>query len=179
MYNVWLKVWNTYYLKNIDMFNFVETYTFDLLEFLSLKNKFNYILFKNSWKNTCELSFWNWHYHPIMGPIQNMEAMFQTWKNIIFKKDLHLGPTSSFYYECTHLFYFSPKKLQKIVSNNIFKHHKRLFHLSRLPKKGHILVPHMNIENTIFKLFWNYTKFCGTFTLGVSIIDFFSKYKAR
>jgi hypothetical protein len=48
MYNVWLKVWNTYYLKNIDMFNFVETYTFDLLEVLSLKNKFNYILFKNS-----------------------------------------------------------------------------------------------------------------------------------
>ncbi len=28
-----------------------------------------------------------------MGPIQNMEAMFQTWKNIVLRKDLHLGPT--------------------------------------------------------------------------------------
>jgi hypothetical protein len=37
MYNVSLKVWNIYYLKNIDMFTFVEIYTFDLLENLSLK----------------------------------------------------------------------------------------------------------------------------------------------
>jgi hypothetical protein len=37
MYNVPLKVWNTYYLKNIDMFIFVEIYTFDLIEILSLK----------------------------------------------------------------------------------------------------------------------------------------------
>jgi hypothetical protein len=37
MYNVSLKVWNIYYLKNIDMFTFVEIYTFDLLEILSLK----------------------------------------------------------------------------------------------------------------------------------------------
>jgi hypothetical protein len=40
-YNLSLKVWNTYYLKNIDMFTFVEIYTFDLLENLSLRNKFN------------------------------------------------------------------------------------------------------------------------------------------
>jgi hypothetical protein len=38
-----------------------------------------------------------------MGLIQNMKAMFQTWKNIILKKDMHLGPTSSFYFECTLL----------------------------------------------------------------------------
>jgi len=38
MYNVSLKVWNTYYFKNIDIFTFVEIYTFDLLEILSLKN---------------------------------------------------------------------------------------------------------------------------------------------
>jgi hypothetical protein len=50
MYNVLLKVRSTYYLKNIDMFTFVEIYTFDLLEILSLKNGFNYILFENSWK---------------------------------------------------------------------------------------------------------------------------------
>jgi hypothetical protein len=36
-----------------------------------------------------------------MGPIQNMEAIFQTWKNIVFKKDLHMGPIGSFYCECT------------------------------------------------------------------------------
>jgi hypothetical protein len=30
-----------------------------------------------------------------MGPIQNMEAMFQTWKNIVLKKDLNLGPTNT------------------------------------------------------------------------------------
>jgi hypothetical protein len=38
-----------------------------------------------------------------MGPIQNMEAMFQTWKNIVLRKDMHLGPIDSFYYECTLL----------------------------------------------------------------------------
>jgi hypothetical protein len=37
MYNVSLRVRNIYYLKNIDMFTFVEIYTFDLLENLSLK----------------------------------------------------------------------------------------------------------------------------------------------
>jgi len=37
MYDVSLKVWNTYYLKNIDMSTFVEIYTFDLLENLSLR----------------------------------------------------------------------------------------------------------------------------------------------
>jgi len=31
-----------------------------------------------------------------------MDAMFQTWKNIVLKKDMHLGPICSFYYECTH-----------------------------------------------------------------------------
>jgi hypothetical protein len=36
MYNVSLKVWNTYYLKYIDMFTFFEIYTFDLLENLSV-----------------------------------------------------------------------------------------------------------------------------------------------
>jgi hypothetical protein len=35
MYNVSLKVWNTYYLKTTDLFTFVEIYTFDLLEILS------------------------------------------------------------------------------------------------------------------------------------------------
>jgi len=39
-----------------------------------------------------------------MGSIQNMEAMFQTWKNIVFKQDLHLGPISSFYYECSQYY---------------------------------------------------------------------------
>jgi hypothetical protein len=33
------------------MFTFVEIYTFDLLENLPLKNKFNYELFENSWKH--------------------------------------------------------------------------------------------------------------------------------
>jgi hypothetical protein len=33
------------------MFTFVEIYTFDLLENLSVKNKFNYVLFENSWKH--------------------------------------------------------------------------------------------------------------------------------
>jgi len=51
--------------------------------------------------NTFELNFWNWDYHLIMGPIQNMEAMFQTWKWIVLKKYLHFGATNSFYYECT------------------------------------------------------------------------------
>jgi hypothetical protein len=37
MYNASLKVWNTYYLKNIDMFIFVGIYTFDLLKILSYK----------------------------------------------------------------------------------------------------------------------------------------------
>jgi len=37
MYNVSLTVWNTYYLKNIDMSTFVEIYTFDLFENSSLK----------------------------------------------------------------------------------------------------------------------------------------------
>jgi hypothetical protein len=37
MYNVSMKVWNTYYLTNIEMFTFVEICTFDLLENLSLK----------------------------------------------------------------------------------------------------------------------------------------------
>jgi hypothetical protein len=37
MSNVSLKVWNTYCLKNIDMYIFVEMYTLDLLENLSLK----------------------------------------------------------------------------------------------------------------------------------------------
>jgi len=31
-----------------------------------------------------------------MGLIQNMEAMFQTWKNTILRKDLHLRPIGSF-----------------------------------------------------------------------------------
>jgi hypothetical protein len=30
-----------------------------------------------------------------------MEAMFQTWKSTVLKKDLHLGPIGSFYCECT------------------------------------------------------------------------------
>jgi len=51
MSNVSLKVWNTYCLKKIDMYIFVEMYTLDLLEILSLKNIFNYILFENSWKH--------------------------------------------------------------------------------------------------------------------------------
>jgi hypothetical protein len=51
MYNVSLKLWNTYYLNFFDMFTFVGIYIFDLLENLSLKNKFNYILFKNLWKH--------------------------------------------------------------------------------------------------------------------------------
>jgi hypothetical protein len=38
MYNVSFKVWNTYYLEKIDMFTFIEIYTFDLFENLSLKN---------------------------------------------------------------------------------------------------------------------------------------------
>jgi hypothetical protein len=100
MYNVSLKVWNTYYLKYIDMFAIVEIYTFDLLENLSLKNKFNYILFENSWKHmwikVLKLSLSSNN-----GPIQNMEAMFQTGKNINLRKDLHLEPIGSFYYECT------------------------------------------------------------------------------
>jgi len=50
MYNVSLKVWNTLF-KKIDMFTFVEIYTCDLLEILSLKKRFNYILFKNWWKH--------------------------------------------------------------------------------------------------------------------------------
>ncbi len=80
MYNVSLKVWNTYYLKKIDMFTFVEIYIFDLLENLSLKiNLITYCLKIDG--NTCELNFLNWHYHSIMGPIQNMEAVLQTWKN--------------------------------------------------------------------------------------------------
>jgi len=81
------------------MFTFVKIYTLDL-KIYHEENIFNYILFKNS----CELNFWNWHYHPIMGAIQNIEAMFQTWKNIILRKDLHLGPISSFYRECTHMY---------------------------------------------------------------------------
>jgi len=36
MYNVLLKVWNTLF-KKINIFTFVEIYTFDLLEILSLK----------------------------------------------------------------------------------------------------------------------------------------------
>jgi hypothetical protein len=39
MYNVSLKVSNTYYFKKFDMFTFVEIYRFDLLEILSLKEK--------------------------------------------------------------------------------------------------------------------------------------------
>ncbi len=50
-------------------------------------------MFENSWKHM-------WHYHSIMGPIQNMEAMFQTWKSTILRKDLHTGPIGSFPYEC-------------------------------------------------------------------------------
>jgi hypothetical protein len=38
-----------------------------------------------------------------MGPPQNMEAMFQTWKNIVFKKEVHLGAIGSFNCECTLL----------------------------------------------------------------------------
>ncbi len=33
------------------MSTFVEIYTFDLHKILSLKNRFNYILFENSWKH--------------------------------------------------------------------------------------------------------------------------------
>jgi hypothetical protein len=33
------------------MSTFVEIYTFDLFEILLLKNRFNYILFENSWKH--------------------------------------------------------------------------------------------------------------------------------
>jgi hypothetical protein len=51
MSNVSLKFWNTYYLKNIDMHIFVEMYTLDVLEILSLKNRCNYILFEISWKH--------------------------------------------------------------------------------------------------------------------------------
>jgi len=72
-----------------------------------IKNRFNYILFKNSWKH-----MWICHYHPIMGPIQNMEAMFQTWKNIVLRKDLHLGSTGSFYCECTHMHVMSAKHVR-------------------------------------------------------------------
>ncbi len=35
---------------------------------------------------TCELNFWIWDYHLIMGPIQNMEAMFQNLKMHSSKK---------------------------------------------------------------------------------------------
>jgi hypothetical protein len=85
---------------NIDMFTFVEIYTCDLRWKIIIKkiDLITYCLKIHG--NTCELNFWNWHFNPIMSRIQNMEAMFQTWKNIIFKKDLHLGPTSSFYCEC-------------------------------------------------------------------------------
>jgi hypothetical protein len=31
-----------------------------------------------------------------MGPIQNMASMFQTWKNIVFRKDMQLGLIGSF-----------------------------------------------------------------------------------
>jgi hypothetical protein len=51
---------------------------------------------------TCELNFWSWDYHLMMGPIQNMEAMFQTWKmHSPKRKYMHLEATSSFYCECT------------------------------------------------------------------------------
>jgi hypothetical protein len=96
MYNISLKVWNTYYLKNIDMLIFVEIYIFDLREKINL---ITYCLKIHG--NTCELNFLSWHYHSIMSPIQNMEAMFQTWKSLVLKKDMHLGPTRSFYCECT------------------------------------------------------------------------------
>jgi hypothetical protein len=79
MYNVSFKVWNTYYLQNIDMFTFDEIYTFDLFKKLSWKiYLITYCLKIHG--NTCELNFWSWHYHPIMGLIQNMEATFQTSK---------------------------------------------------------------------------------------------------
>jgi hypothetical protein len=59
------------------MFTFVEIYTFNLLEHLSLKiDLITYYLKIRA--NTCELNFLSWHYHPIMDLIQNMEAMFQT-----------------------------------------------------------------------------------------------------
>jgi len=79
MYNVSLKVWNTYYFKNIDMFTFVEIYGFDLLENLSLKNRFNYILFKNSWKHMwikllkLALSFNNGPYPKHGGHVSNLK----------------------------------------------------------------------------------------------------------
>ncbi len=51
--------------------------------------------------NMCELNFWSWHYHLIMGLIQSIETMFQTWKSIVLRKYFHLGPTNYFYCECT------------------------------------------------------------------------------
>jgi hypothetical protein len=64
------------------------------------KNRFNYILFEDSWKH-----MWNKLLKLALSSnnsIQNMEAMVQTWKNIVLRKDLHLGPTNSFNCGCTH-----------------------------------------------------------------------------
>jgi hypothetical protein len=55
------------------MLIFVEIYIFDLREKINL---ITYCLKIHG--NTCELNFLSWHYHSIMSPIQNMEAMFQT-----------------------------------------------------------------------------------------------------
>ncbi len=100
MYNVSLKVWNTYYSKYWHVYFCWNLHIWFIWKFITKKIDFNTYCLKIH-GNTCELNFWSWHYHPIMGPIQNMEAMFQTWKNIVLWKDLHLGLTSSFYCECT------------------------------------------------------------------------------
>ncbi len=91
--------------------------------------------------NTCELNFWSWHYHPIMGPIQNMEAMFQIFKKIILRKDLHMGLTSSFYCECTHQFakliFVRPKtKIVSKIKCTIFLEQLYYIHYNTKPKSA-------------------------------------------
>jgi len=104
MYNLSLKVWNTYYFKNIDMFTFVKIYTFDFLEILSLKNKFNYVLSENSWQHVwikllkLALSSYNGPYPKHGGHVLILEKK-NPWKG------LTPWVPNSFYCKCIH---FSP-----------------------------------------------------------------------
>jgi hypothetical protein len=66
-----------------------------------IKNLYFITYYLKIYENTYELNFFNWHYHPIMGSIQNMEIMFQNWKSTVLTKDLHLTPIGAFYCECT------------------------------------------------------------------------------
>ncbi len=80
------KYWHVYFCWNLHIW-FIWKFIIKKIDLITYCLKIH--------GNTCELKFWRWHYHPIMSHFQNMDAMFQIWKNIILIKESGPAPWGS------------------------------------------------------------------------------------